>query len=88
MKNNRQMANDIINKLQFQFETKIVNEGKEDINTYGILGLQIEYAKGSTMKMNMSKALEEKLINLNIDLNVARKVPGTPIEFQRQRAGF
>ena len=79
------MANDIINKLQFQFETKIVNEGKEDINTYGILGLQIEYAKGSTMKMNMSKALEEKLPNLNIDLNVARKVPGTPNEFVKDR---
>lgn len=83
--NNRQLINDLISQLQSQFETKVVNDGAQKINQYDVLGLEIEYIKGLSMKMGMAKSLEEKLPNLRVDLNKSRKVPGTPNEIIRER---
>lgn len=82
---NRQMTDNLIAQLPSQFETKIVNNGAKRINQYDILGLESEYVKGLSMKMGMATALEEKLPNLNVDLNKNRKVPGTPNEIIRER---
>lgn len=81
MTNNRDLVNNISQRIKDNFETKIVNDGTDDINNYDILGLEIEYMKCRSLKMGMEKQLEEKLPKLKVSLNKSRNVLGTPNEF-------
>lgn len=85
MTNNRDLVNNIIQRIKDNFETKIVNDGTDDINNYDILGLEIEYMKGHSLKMGMEKQLEEKLPKHKVSLNKPRNVLGTPNEFIMQQ---
>lgn len=75
------IAKEVVNQLQARFDTKIVNDGvKDGTIEYDILGLEIEYTRGTSMKIGMTKGLEDKLLKLKIDLQPNRKVPGRPNE--------
>ena len=75
------MALDVITVLRQKFATKVINDGRNaDINRYDILGMEIEYIRGKTMKIGMARGLEDKLPKLNIRLDPYRGVPGRPNE--------
>ena len=79
--NNEPMALDVISTLQQKFATNVINDGRNaDINRYDILGMEIEYIRGKTMKIGMARGLEDKLPKLNIRLDPYRGVPGRPNE--------
>ncbi|QLG70918.1 hypothetical protein HG535_0A08650 [Zygotorulaspora mrakii] len=79
-------ANKLVKTLKKKFETKVIHDGKLDENnmaTYDILGLEIEYTFGKKMTIGMENSLTEKLPHLGFDIEKDNKkflVPGTPGE--------
>lgn len=54
--NTTEKAREFIKKLRSQYDTKLVNEGipdRDEIVKYDILGLEMEYHKGSSIKFGM-----------------------------------
>jgi len=69
---NLEDANEFISELKKKFDTKIVNPGipdKQSYVYYDILGLEIEYQVGNKMVIGMEKSLENKLTTLDVPLN-------------------
>ncbi|BAO40323.1 transposon Ty2-LR1 Gag-Pol polyprotein [Kluyveromyces marxianus] len=82
--NNINTINQFITDLQNRFDTRIVNDGspnERDAVRYDILGIDVEYKKGVSMKFGMLESLTKKLPLLGVEFKKESRyniVPGTP----------
>ncbi|QEU61968.1 hypothetical protein KDRO_E08510 [Kluyveromyces lactis] len=88
--NNDNIINQFIADLQNRFDTRIVNDGspnEHDAVRYDILGIDVEYKKGVSMKFGMLESLTKKLPLLGVEFKKEsrfNKVPGTPNKILEQ----